>query len=104
MNNCSHLLGDPYNSDRQGQRTDQLVGNRPQVPKGKETRAIAAKRAGFGSAETGRRAELALEQAGPELTELMVPGSICFCRSIEQSCAVLQNLRISAQEGLSAVG
>jgi len=53
--------------NRQGQRTEQLVVNCPQVPEGKKTRDIAAKRAGFGSGMTGRRAELAVEQAGPLL-------------------------------------
>jgi len=46
-------------------RTEQLPHNWSEVPKGKETRAIAAKRAGFGSAETGRRAELVVGTKNP---------------------------------------
>ena len=60
--------------NRQGQRTDQLPNNCWEVAKGKETKGIAAKRAGFGSGKTGQRAELAVEQAGSELAELMDKG------------------------------
>jgi ParB-like chromosome segregation protein Spo0J len=56
---------------RQGQRTDQLVGNSPQVPKGQKTRDIAAKRAGFSSTDQYRSAEKVVALGSPELVAAM---------------------------------
>jgi hypothetical protein len=61
--------------DRQSQGRPPLSRDNCPHLSGK-TQDIAAKRAGFGSGKTARRAELAVEQAGPELAELMDKGEI----------------------------
>jgi N6-adenosine-specific RNA methylase IME4 len=52
--------------NRQGQRTNRLVQNFAQV-KGKKTRELAAKKAGFGNAETYRQAKLIVTGGASEL-------------------------------------
>ena len=59
--------------NRRGQRTDLAGGGLPQnfaeVPQGKETREIAADKAGFGNPETYRQAKAVVQNASPELIE-----------------------------------
>lgn len=70
--------------NRQGQRTDKLpegesgvpVQNFAQVQPGAKTRQIAAKKAGFGNAETYRQAKAVTETGVPELVEKMDAGEI----------------------------
>ena len=61
--------------NRQGQRTDQLPDGSPEV-KGKETREIAAEKAGFTSDFTYRQAKTVVEEGIPELVEKMDAGEV----------------------------
>jgi hypothetical protein len=56
-----------YLGNRQGQRTDkERVENVPHVEPGKQTREIAAEKAGFGHDATDRQAKKVGERAEPE--------------------------------------
>jgi ParB family chromosome partitioning protein len=55
---------------RQGQRTDQLPENFREV-KGRETKEIAAKPAGFGNERTYRQAAMVVERGSPDLVAAM---------------------------------
>lgn len=61
---------------RHGQRTDlaktQLPVDRPEVPKGKETRDIAAKKAGFSSTAQLIRAEVVHDKGVPERRDAII--------------------------------
>ena len=78
--------------NRRGQRTDLASGelpvNSPEVNSpecsGKETREIAAEKAGFGSEFTYRQAKAVVQNASPELIEAMDSGAVAcakFCTS-----------------------
>ncbi len=61
---------------------DQLVAEWPQVPKDRKTRDLAAKRAGFSSATTSRRAECVVEKGVPELVDAIkrwIVLALCCC-------------------------
>lgn len=62
--------------NRQGQRTDQLPANLPEVPKGTETRDIAAAKSGFGGARTYDAAKAVVEKGAPELVGAMDAGGV----------------------------
>jgi ParB family chromosome partitioning protein len=76
--------------NRRGQRTDlksedqsdliehELPENLPEVEAGKETRQIAAAKAGFGNETTYRQAKTVVEHAEPELVEAMDRGDVAI--------------------------
>jgi hypothetical protein len=55
--------------NRQRQRTDRLLQEIAEVPKGNATRQEAAEKSGFGNAETYRQAKAIVENGAPELIE-----------------------------------
>lgn len=62
---------------RQGMRTDkELPANGPEVAKGKETREIAAKKAGFSSTTQYRRAQVVHDKGIQELKDAVDEGKI----------------------------
>lgn len=62
---------------RQGKRTDKaLPGNCPEVPKGAETREVAAKKAGLGNSRNLGRAETVVDHGTPALVEAMDKGEV----------------------------
>ena len=65
--------------NRQGRRTDLAGAGLPQnfaEVAGKETREIAAQKAGFGNPETYRQAKMVVQNASPELVEALDDGAI----------------------------
>ena len=66
-------------SGRQGQRTDrELPRNCAEVEPGVETRAIAARMAGFGSKDTYERAKKVVEEAVDEIVSQMDSGQLAI--------------------------
>jgi len=57
--------------DRQGQRTDKLPENLPEVPQGRETRAYAAEKAGFGNETTARQVRYVVENGTEKLKDAL---------------------------------
>ncbi|KAB2792575.1 hypothetical protein F9K96_05385 [Brucella anthropi] len=62
--------------NRQGQRTDVELPQYFAEVKGKETRKIAAEKAGFGNPETYRQAKAVVETGVPELVDKMDAGEV----------------------------
>ena len=62
--------------NRQGQRTDTLVGKIPQVASGKKTREIAADKAGFGNDKTYRQAAKVVQKGSVKLIQAMDAGRV----------------------------
>jgi N6-adenosine-specific RNA methylase IME4 len=61
---------------RQGQRTDSLLENIPEVPVGTTTREHAAKSAGFGNETTYRQAKTVVENGSDALVDAMDSGAV----------------------------
>lgn len=61
---------------RQGQRTDRLVEELPQVPGGIKTRDYAAAKGGLGNDLTYRQAKAVVERGAPELVRAMDTGAL----------------------------
>ncbi|WP_156886392.1 hypothetical protein [Rhizobium gallicum] len=61
---------------RQGQRTDKELPQNIAEVKGKETRQIAAEKAGFGNSETYRQAKAVVDEGIPELVEKIDGGDV----------------------------
>jgi hypothetical protein len=75
-----------YLGNRQGERTDKkLPDNYPEVQQGKETREIAAEKAGFGSDFTYRQAKKIVDHAEPVLVDAVDAGAL----SISQAAKVV---------------
>jgi len=68
--------------NRQGQRTDKLPENFPEV-QGKETRQIAAEKAGFGNETTFRQAKKVVSDGIPKLIEQVDAGEIAVSRAAQ---------------------
>lgn len=78
---------------RQGQRTDtELQQNFAEVEPGKQTREVAAEKAGFGNAETYRQAKKVIEAGAPELVSAMDAGDVSI-----SAAAKLANLPAAEQ-------
>lgn len=63
-------------TERRGKPSKDIPHDCAELPKGQETRDFAAKKAGFGSHETYRRAKTVVEKAEPELVEAMDSGNV----------------------------
>jgi hypothetical protein len=90
--------------NRRGQRTDKrLPGNFPEVEHGRETRQIAARRAGFGNETTYRHAKQVVACGVPELVQAVDNGEIAVsaaariaAKPAEEQCEVLTSTRQEA--------
>jgi ParB-like chromosome segregation protein Spo0J len=83
--------------NRRGQRTDKaLPANGPEVVPAKETREIAAQKAGFASTTQFRRAKAVVEKAAPAVIEAMDKGDVSI-----SAAAVLADEPAETQEAIA---
>lgn len=92
--------------NRRGQRTDAtLPQNFAEVAKGKETRQIAAEKAGFANAETYRQAKAVVDKGIPELVEKVDRGEVAVSAAaiISEQPAASQRRLIQEEKLADAV-